>query len=281
MLVPNKHRAIIEFQLRGWVASDTRGISGPVSISTAGQTRFVATKRIVLDGSGLHLAPAVCRATTETRTQHIDTYLPGLRGNIARNIASRRVAEDRCQINFESARHTEQRISRALDERVAAATRRMYDSFAPVLVAVGRSGDKRLPSRMICRTTASGLHIILSSNPPSASADRAQLTMESDQTGSLASVRIYAPLIKLMLADVKLRDVLKPLARSFKGSPRPLLAGLPPAGSVHREITWAAEHDWVTIRWSATSAQPASKRGLARMKTAATQIDLPAGECAD
>ena len=276
-------------------------MSGPVSIATAGSTRFVATKRIVLDGTGVHHYPAVCRALTETHTQSIGTCLPGLRGNIARNIAGRRLAEDRPQINAESARHAEERICRAMDQRVAVVTSRLHKSFAPVLAAVGRSGDKRLPSRMVCRSTAGGLHITLCTEtsrtetprtePSGVAVAPSRFASEADRPGSFASVRIYAPLVKLMLADISLRDVIKPLARSFKGAPRPQLAKLVPAGSLRREISWATQRDWVTIRWSAiaphtaaatapaaqsSTGQLAAQTAQVAVKTAAVETRLAA-----
>ncbi len=137
-LVPDTQQAVLELVLKGTSASGTRGWNGPVTIHSDSQTRIHAIKRIVIDQAGLRGVPAASAARTRTSVRGIGTRHGGFIGNIVRNQASQRVAQNRGRSEYIAARHAEDRVNRRMNiesnARLAKGNQRFQEDFRKPLL---------------------------------------------------------------------------------------------------------------------------------------------------
>jgi len=191
-LVPSANRAVIETVFRGKSATDTAGWNGPVVIYSDGTTAMVATKRILIDATGLRDQPARSEATVQTRTRCIAATRPGCLGWVIERVAWRRVGQSKGEVDTIAARHAEARTERRVDSeaasRLATANARFLDRFRRPLLR-----RREFPRQFLLQTTDSQLMLTV------LQADRFQLGAPSppppvDGNPDLA-VRIHETLV--------------------------------------------------------------------------------------
>jgi hypothetical protein len=141
VLRESNDKVLGEIAFEGTVRARTLGYNGPVVLHSLSDAAFCARKAIVMDNSGLRVAPAATSVHTQLKTTHIETSLPRLRGRIARRIAWRRSASSRGRAEIISSQHTAATISRDLDKRidqsVANVRQNLQSPFSGLEVDVG------------------------------------------------------------------------------------------------------------------------------------------------
>lgn len=114
-LLPDDRRIRLGLEAHGDVVSYTHSTSGPATVFSAGQSRFVARKLVLFDGLTLRQYPAIASADTDTVLSAIRTDFDGLPffGSFVRSIARSRHDAQQDDARLE----VEQKVSwRASDE---------------------------------------------------------------------------------------------------------------------------------------------------------------------
>lgn len=206
-LFPHTERAVLDTVFKGTSASRTRGWNGPVTIYSDSRTRIHAIKRMVIDETGLRGLPAVTAARTRTSTRGIGTRHGGLIGNIVRNQASQRVAQNRGRSEAIAARHAEERVNRRIDleseARLAKGDRRFQENFRQPLLR-----RQAFPQLFRFRTTQQDLTLTaLQASPYQLGAPNAPPALQRDHDLAL---RVHESMINnlaaSLIADRKFTD---------------------------------------------------------------------------
>ncbi len=117
-LVSNEEVAVIETVFVGNTRTLTVGVNGPAQIDSAGNTRFEASKRLLLDAGGLRYFTAQCDAQTSTQTLGVSSRRR-LGGRLIQRIASRKVAEQKGTGERIASGHAATQIGDRMDAQVA------------------------------------------------------------------------------------------------------------------------------------------------------------------
>ena len=110
-LVSSNGDAVFRLRVDGTVLANTVGVNGPIRVRSDSTTRFVATKLIRIDSTGIYVKPARVSARSISQIRGISPQYPGLRGWIVgKLVESRRAETERI-----ATRNAERRIQRTLD----------------------------------------------------------------------------------------------------------------------------------------------------------------------
>ncbi|HEX4145782.1 MAG TPA: hypothetical protein VHY91_19915 [Pirellulales bacterium] len=139
-LVPDSKEIRFDLVFRGVCRSRTEGVNTVVVLQNTAETQFEARKQFVWNSQGLASSPTIAVAKTRSTTNRIETGLPGVIGDVARQIAQARVAEVRPQADAIAAQHAAARIERALDARVdeSVAWMRLISRYLPAAGQIQR-----------------------------------------------------------------------------------------------------------------------------------------------
>ncbi len=130
--VPSLDRAVVDLRLDATNHSRTRGGQGPVTVHTLGTTQINASKRVLIDESGLTALPVVAHASVDTKTAGIGVSSKfGKR--IIRKVAGRKVAEMRPRAEAISTERARERVRSQFEsqtaEPIAQASRDYQEKF--------------------------------------------------------------------------------------------------------------------------------------------------------
>ncbi len=117
-LVPSENEIRFDIIFTGICRSKTRGVNDVIVLQNTAETRFEAHKPLVWNSAGITTGPAVATAETRSRTNQINSTLPGVIGWVATQVAQGRANETRAQADAISSQHSAARIQRGLDARV-------------------------------------------------------------------------------------------------------------------------------------------------------------------
>jgi len=156
-LVSNEEVAAINTVFVGNTHTRTIGINGPVQINSLGNTRFEATKRLLLDAGGLRYYRARTDAQTRTRTLGISSRRR-LGSRLIERIASRKVAEQKGNGERIAGRHAATQIGDRVDaqvaEQVSGEQAGLLDRLRAPLIR-----RNALPQQLDFSTTDDALHV--------------------------------------------------------------------------------------------------------------------------
>jgi hypothetical protein len=151
-LVPGRRQGLVDFGLDATITSDSVGRNRQVRIYSTGVTTVDATKRVIVDATGITDRPANARCQTSTTTRSIEG--PAL----ALGIASGRVERDKPLAEAISSQRAARRMERQIDnetERVVEkANERYVNEFRKPLLRRGG-----FPQILQFSTTEDDLHV--------------------------------------------------------------------------------------------------------------------------
>ncbi len=244
-LLPSSRQGIIDVLFVGSSQADTVSDGGRAQVSSRSATSFQARKRIWLDASGLHWLPAVCHACTSTQTCGICTWLPGLRGAIARRVTVRRTDEVRGQADREAASHFAAGVEQQMDRDVPAGLAAV-DRFWRKFIAATRQQGLDLSTE--CSSTSEQLELAVF-RAPQATDDPAPKPPALAGNPPLV-VWVHQSFLQQVLTDARLRTALEPLVADFL--PAGALGSSPsPSDRPHPRddwrIGWSQDGSWLTV----------------------------------
>jgi hypothetical protein len=105
--IPSSDGALLEFVLRGNVASQSYGYNGPVRARLTSTTEITGTVEILVDGVRVEPSPAKARGVNHSQLLGLTTRFQGPLDRIVRRIALRRSAKQQQCADFIAARHAE------------------------------------------------------------------------------------------------------------------------------------------------------------------------------
>jgi len=157
-LVSNEEVAAIDTLFIGNTSTRTIGINGPARISSAGNTQFKASKRLLLDAGGIRSYLAQCEARTKTRTLGVSSR-SRLGERLIQRIASRKVAEQKGNGERIASRHAATQIGQRMDAQVA---EQLSGDRAGLLDRLRAPLVRRnaLPRQLDFSTTDDALHVV-------------------------------------------------------------------------------------------------------------------------
>ncbi len=209
-LLPSASSARLVFSLDGSIASQTRGVNGPVLIRSTGDTSFHGAKVVELTNERFHILPANIDAKTSTRTRSI-TKLGGRFGKrLVESIAHKKVAEARGQANAIASRKAESQVADEFNRQVldeVRFARKRYDNL--VRKPLRRRGAE--PQEVTFSTTSGSLHttaLVASPQqlgaaglPPSAPSGDLSVRLHQSAINNLANAFLAGATISRQSAD--------------------------------------------------------------------------------
>jgi hypothetical protein len=240
-LRPNDTRAEADILFEGKIHSDTRGRKGPATLHYASNSTFRARKPIVIDDRGFRALPAVADAPTRLTPTSIQTNLPGLRGQIAHRIASRRAAESQVAADSEATQHRARDIREGLDQRINA----KLDEFqARVQIEIAQLKIQDSAGKLVIksRSTPDSVELALINRATSAG-DFQMPKFETSGNPDLA-VRVHRSISGNILANPELQARFAPFAASM------LQSQLTNSEPNQEPAGVALEGDWVAFNIS-------------------------------
>lgn len=238
--VPNLWRATFALRFTGTSVSDSVG-GDRVQIYSRATTWLDATKRVLLDETGLHGQPTQTVAQSLTQTLGLVTGLPGLRGNLALRIAGRRVESTRGQANAQSAWHAQLNTNREMDRKLAKPLA-SWNAICQEFLAAGRRGKYELAAR--ASTTSNQLRLMIHRKTPGGKVPAEPLPAPIDG-GPQIAVWIHSSLVKRVMSDTSLQQALQPLLARLTSQSS--VAGRSDAGGPSYRINWSDGGKWMTV----------------------------------
>ena len=155
--VPSLDRAVVDLRLAATNHSQTRGGQGPVTVHTLGTTQISASKRVLIDESGVRALPVEAHASVDTKTAGIGVN-KRFGKRIIRKVASRKVAEMRPRAEAISTERARERVRSQFEsqtaEPIAQASRDYQEKFRQRLMDRGW-----YPEMLHLNTDATRLHV--------------------------------------------------------------------------------------------------------------------------
>jgi hypothetical protein len=206
-----------------------------------------------MDDSGLRVAPATATAPTRLRTTGISTYLPRLRGRIARRIAWRRASRSRGQAQAITADHTADDIRDDFDERInrsMAKVQKVLGSKIPEL----EHGSRPMPTDVRFRSSAAYVEVAILREDATPEERKLRPPLPRHETD--ISLRAHRTLFTSAIEDPKLMQNLGPLfvklleARANQDSRAKRTSA---KGSQDTDTKWAVDLHWLSLDFKDTS----------------------------
>lgn len=113
-LVEDSNAAAIELTLKSILDADSVGVNGPARIHSESVTRMRSTKRIEILAEGLSAFPARTEAETDSKIERISVSA----GPVIRNVAHRRVYQQKDRSEQIAAMHAESRANRRMNDEI-------------------------------------------------------------------------------------------------------------------------------------------------------------------
>jgi hypothetical protein len=188
--IPSDRRAVVEFQSKGHVWSNSTGYNGPAVIRSTSDTDFTAHKRVELSDEAFSTVSAQADADTCIHLQSVAKQGGGLGSRLVSGIGWRKAQSSRGQAESIAANHAETRIANKfndeLDEEVQKARTRYEDEYRKPLERRGEVPDyiRFTSSRNSINfeaTQASKSQLGASSDPPAAP-EKHDVTMRLHET---------------------------------------------------------------------------------------------------
>jgi hypothetical protein len=207
-LSPSWETGTIDLRFQGQVQSATVGFGGPVQIHSNSVTGFSAVKRLFVTPNGIAISPARVAARTNTSIQGISTYLPRLRGRIARRIASRRAAASVPAAEVEAAQKAATQIAQQFDRdvaiQVAGMNRQLNEAIAalPIHPSLLRSRLRVASSNHYLQFTVRGRR-----DAPVTPAPPAPATLGSPDI----AVHVHDALVNRVVRNTRLQQMILPI----------------------------------------------------------------------
>ena len=101
--------------IKGTVESKTCGTNGPAIINSTATTHYVSIKRLKFDGKLFSCTPASVSSCTQLTITGIGSSLPGLRGRLVKNVATKRAHESNAQAKAIVGAQTEAELIQNID----------------------------------------------------------------------------------------------------------------------------------------------------------------------
>ena len=117
-LVPDPNRAVIDIVFSGNTYSRLRGLNGPVTVFSSGNTTVNSRKRLFVDINGVESLPATARCVSGSNVDSIQASR-SIGSRIVERIAWNRANSQRAQAQQIASRRAEIRAQRRMDERAA------------------------------------------------------------------------------------------------------------------------------------------------------------------
>jgi len=188
--IPSDRRAVVEFQSKGHVWSNSTGYNGPAVIRSTSDTDFTAHKRVELSDEAFSTVSAQADADTCIHLQSVAKQGGELGSRLVSGIGWRKAQSSRGQAESIAANHAETRIANKfndeLDEEVQKARTRYEDEYRKPLERRGEVPDyiRFTSSRNSINfeaTQASKSQLGASSDPPAAP-EKHDVTMRLHET---------------------------------------------------------------------------------------------------
>jgi hypothetical protein len=133
--VANADRGALEMRIEGTARMIGSGSTHGVRLDSDATTRFVITKQLFLDHTGMTTQGAKCRATTTLVSKGVSAQQPRLIGRLTERIARRRVQESQQAAEAECSAHVAAAMQVAVDREVEALAQAMNHALAEHLAA--------------------------------------------------------------------------------------------------------------------------------------------------
>lgn len=248
VLESDSHQARARVTFVGTAESRTEGRNGPVILYSDGHTEFEASKQLVWDSSGFRTLPATSTAQMVSATTSIESTLPGLRGRIVERVAWKRADETRPQVEAIAARHAEERINRALDQRVELSVATVRTMFAMKAPQFQYPGDTRPPVVQFSSTPSHLRMVMFRSEATLAQRELLPPPIEGDPD---LVVRIHRSVVARSISEPGLMGPLVSQVLSPKvGQTASVKTG---KKSPDYHFTWSADHTWLLVHFTAPS----------------------------
>jgi hypothetical protein len=133
--VANAQRGALEMRIEGTARMIGGGTTHGVRLDSDATTRFVITKQLFLDHTGMTTQGAKCRATTTLVSKGVSAQQPRLIGRLTERIARRRVQESQQAAEAECSAHVAAAMQVAVDREVEALALAMNQALAEHLAS--------------------------------------------------------------------------------------------------------------------------------------------------
>ncbi|TWT42721.1 hypothetical protein [Botrimarina hoheduenensis] len=135
-LIPDKAAWRLGLEANGAVSSTTVSDGGAARLRSRGQTTFSARKLIVVDPRGMHVAPSLAEANSESKLTGITSQYDRVPfvGSFVRSTARDRYSEVRTRAKRQVETRIEQQVRQTLDQRAAEAMAKLQDRYQAGLI---------------------------------------------------------------------------------------------------------------------------------------------------
>lgn len=246
-LLPNPHHGHAVLRVVGTTSFDVAGQRGRVDIGTRGITHFHGEKTILLEDHKLRTMATQIDANTRLTAAHASTRIPGLRGFVIEGIAERRLAKKRQEAEVVTARHTEVRVARQLDQWVDG---QLADIMSPVteMAALVSRGSSHLPKEVHCRTTSEMLEVVVIGLAEGGAKMTEAPTLEPGRSD--VTVHLHSAFVRQALSDPELRPLIQAFSETMLALGSSTAIGDTPTGSSNvplDNIRWSRSGAWLTL----------------------------------
>ncbi len=143
--IPSEKKAVVEFQSKGHVWSDSTGFNGPAVIRSSSDTDFTAKKRVELSDAAFTSTSAQADASTDIHLHSVSKRGGGLGSRLVSSIGWNKAQSSRGQAESIAANHAEGRIENKfnseLDDEIQKARKRYEDEYRRPLERRGEVPD--------------------------------------------------------------------------------------------------------------------------------------------
>jgi hypothetical protein len=246
VLRPSDNGAVGEIDFAGAVHSATIGHNGPAVFHYASDTKFHASKAIVVSGTGVDLSPAVVAAPTQLRTTSVATNLPRLMGRIASRIAARRDASAHQEAEKITSQHTAADIRRDFDQSVNRSVAQMETAIRSNVPDL-KTDDDHGPAVVRFRSTVDYVEMAMIRR----GATDEELSLRPPQVEGSPDVAVRVQRVALghAMVDPQINQNIAPWLAKIAAAhaARTTSASFTPTDVVPNSIKWSIDTNWLTF----------------------------------
>jgi hypothetical protein len=242
VLHPNENGAAAELIFEGTIVSKTIGRQGPATLHFDSNSTFRARKPFTITETGISTSSAEAEAPTRLTPTAIRTELPGLRDQIVKRIAQRRISESQAEANAAASEHRAEDIRAGLDNRLNAALEKLQERMENELANL-QLGEEKLPLRIISRSTPEFLELALI--PADAVGDQAKLPSFEVADETALAVRVHRTFVAHAMANPQLSSRVTALATGVVHAD-----GTQTAGASAAQLDWSSlglDSQWIAF----------------------------------